>query len=433
MFMKRSKEHQNKGESQIAEKKLKNINIFFSAYGSFLTGLFCIFQYFFNKYNLFSIISIVSALLILGITYFLAYSKWVTKFETFWTYVSNCANAVGILNPLMLAISIMLSVSQEIELLGICIAMSCLHLILYTMAFCKHSSKKIKLMFKMLVNWCKNNVALLITTSFAIASLLLWLFSTENHEFSDLWLNLLAGFISSLLTIAVIDRIIKNQKAKNERPIRLAVYRDIQLFTSRFIDLWQEMYVQSVENRSAISINQLFGIDNINSIRDNLNLEGFPNIAPPQNWFVHIDSCRHDLVERGEKIINSYVSIADPEVIQSIHYLINDSFLIGNLKVLQNIHSYDVANHIPRPTLLSCYMPAPSECDIKMISQLFDWCRTQYDKLHSTTKQDSVDIYPIPTQVYILNPTTLPTSIMKEETKRELFEQYSSWQERDKK
>ena len=145
--MKRSKEHQNKGKSQIAEKKLKNINIFFSAYGSFLTGLFCIFQYFFNKYNLFSIISIISALLILGITYFLAYSKWITKFETFWTYVSNCANSVGILNPLMLAISIMLSVSQEIELLGMCIAMSALHLILYTLAFSKQSSHKIKHMF----------------------------------------------------------------------------------------------------------------------------------------------------------------------------------------------------------------------------------------------------------------------------------------------
>lgn len=433
MFMKRSKEQQNKGESQIAEKKLKNINIFFSAYGSFLTGLFCIFQYFFYKYNLFSIISIISALLILGITYFLAYSKWVTKFETFWTYVSNCANAVGILNPLMLAISIMLSVSQEIELLGLCIAMSALHLILYTLAFSKHSSNKIKYMFKLLANWCKNNIALLITTSFAIASLLLWLFSTENHELSDLWLNLLAGFISSLLTIAVIDRIIKSQKNKNERPLRLAMYRDIQLFTSRFIDLWREMYVQSVENRSEISINHLFDIDNINSIRDNLNLEGFPNIAPPQNWFVYIDSCRRDLVERGEKIINSYVSIADPEVIQSIHYLINDSFFIGNLNILQRIHSFDIANQIPRPTLLSCYIPEPNESDKKMTSQLFAWCHTQYNNLHSTTKQDSIEIYPIPTQVYILNPTTLPTSIMKEETKLELFERFSSWQKRDEK
>ena len=431
--MKKSTKNQNKDESQIAEKKLKNINIFFSAYGSFLTGLFCIFQYFFNQYDMFSTISFFSALLILGITYFLAYSKWVTKFETFWRYVSNCANAVGILNPVMLAISIMLSVSQEIELLLICIVMSVGHLILYAMVFSKYFYKIIKHVFKLLANWCKNNVAPLITALFAIASFLLWFFSTESRELSDLWLNLLAGFISSLLTIAVIDRMIKSQKTKNERPIRLAMYRDIQLFTSRFIDLWQEMYVQSVENRSAISINQLFEIDNINSIRDNLNLEGFPNIAPPQNWFVYIDSCRRDLVERGEKIINSYVSIADPEVIQSIHYLINDSFLIGNLRILQNIHSYDIANHIPRPTLLSCYMPAPSECDIKMISQLFDWCRTQYDKLHSTKKQDLIDIYPITTQVYIINPSTLPTSIMKEETKRELFEQYSSWQEQNKK
>ncbi|MBE6738134.1 MAG: hypothetical protein E7566_05750 [Ruminococcaceae bacterium] len=428
------KEQQSTCNAQIAEHKLKNINLFFATYGSFLTGLFSIFQYFFNQYTLFNIISSISAILILGVTYFLAYSKWATTFNNFWIYIEKCADAVGVLNPIVLALSIMLSVSKSFELLIACCILTAAHFPLYLIAGYKCFNKKNKPILKTLLNWCKTNIALLITIALAIVSFILWFFVSDQHDFADLWLNLLSGFISSMITIAVIDRILKKQKDKNEIPLRKAMYRDIQLFTSRFINLWEEMYVQSTESRSEIAVDDLFSFETINSIRNNLDLEGNPNIDPPQNWFAYINSCRNDLVKRGEKIITSYVNFADPDIIQSIHYLINDSFLIGNLSTLQTLHVYDLANHIPRPTLLTSYTPepTPSESDTEMVSQLLSWCRSQYENLHDDTKQTTIDIYPIPSKICIINPTKPPSSIMTEERKDELIKQFIEWQNRSK-
>lgn len=429
------KEQQSTCNAQIAEHKLKNINLFFAAYGSFLTGLFSIFQYFFAQYKLFVIISAISGLCILGITYFLAYSRWATTLHNFWIYIEKCADSVGVLNPIVLAISIILTVTQSFEFLIICIGFTALHFIIYVIAICKSLNKNKKPVIKICLNWFKRNIALLITALFAVVSFALWFLASEQHDFADLWLNLLSGFISSMITIAVIDRILKKQKDKNEIPLRKAMYRDIQLFTSRFISLWEEMYVQSTENRVELSVDTLFSFDTIDSIRNNLDLEGNPNTDPPQNWFTYINSCRNDLVTRGEKIITSYVSFADPGIIQSIHYLINDSFLIGNLSIMQQVHSFDLANHIPRPSLLTFYTPdpTPSDADIEMVSQLLSWCRAQYEILHDDTKQTTIDIYPIPNKICIINPTKPPSSIMTEERKNDLFNQFTEWQNRDKK
>ena len=45
--------------SKIAEEKLKNINLFFSVYSSFIAGIFCVFQYFFAGEKIFYIISAI--------------------------------------------------------------------------------------------------------------------------------------------------------------------------------------------------------------------------------------------------------------------------------------------------------------------------------------------------------------------------------------
>lgn len=400
-----------------AQKKLNNINNLFSAYGAFITGVFCIFQYFFAEHRLFVPVSAGVASVIFIITYFLAYSKMATKFTSFWSYISENAEVVGILNPIILAISIILSFSKSLDILLVCIVMVVLHIILYTITLIKHFKKSDSSLPKKLINLCKSNVALCVTIIFAVVFFLLWIICADKYDFADLWLNLLAGFISSAITISVIDKIIKKQKDKNEAPMRKAMYRDIQLFTSRFIGLWQEMYAQSTEKRTELSIEELFEPENINLIRENLNLEGFPNVFPKQTWFTYIEECRKDLVTRGEKIINAYLSIAEPEVIQSIHFLINDSFLVGNLSLMQRIHSCDLEKHIPRPALLVCYTAEPNDADKEMALQLFSWCKIQYKKLHDASRTEIKDIYPIPTKLTIINKSTPPTSIMNEEEK----------------
>lgn len=411
----------------ISELKMRNINLLFAAYGSFLSGLFSILQYFFYESKLFNLISLCCAMFLLLVVYFLSYSKWATKFYGFWNYIRVSADIIGILNPFMLALSIILSVARDRGILITCILFELAHLVIYIIAIEKSNIKMKKLCNKIL-HACKANMAILITALFAAVSLVLWLVSTSERSFTDLWLNLLAGFISSLITIAVIERIIKRQKVKNELPLRKTMYRDIQLFTSRFIYLWRDMYEQSCNERCDLSVDELFTEEKIEVIRSNLNLKTFPNVTPKQNWFTYLLSCRTDLVTRGEKIISTYANAADPKVIQALHYIINDGQLLGNLSFMEQIYAYDIQNKVPRPPLLMAYTPPTNASDFDMIHQLISWCHAEYERLKNSSQDDIVDIYTIPkTLTFTSKP---PLSIMSDEEKEAAITAFEEWQKR---
>ena len=86
---------------------------------------------------------------------------------------------------------------------------------------------------------CKQSTPLLITVLFALLAGIGWLLTADTLKISDLCLNLLAGFISSGITIGVIERIIHKQKESKDIPLQKAMYRDVQLFASRLIGFWQ--------------------------------------------------------------------------------------------------------------------------------------------------------------------------------------------------
>ena len=115
-----------------SEIRLKQINIFFTAFGTFISGLFCILQYFFSSYKkTFAIITFIFMLLVFFITYYISYSKTFSQKDSLWKYINKCSDDVGILNPIMLFISFMLSFNQEIVWLFVCIILMSLHLYIY--------------------------------------------------------------------------------------------------------------------------------------------------------------------------------------------------------------------------------------------------------------------------------------------------------------
>ena len=62
-------------KQQIAEKRLSHINIFYSAFGNFLTGLFCIAQYFLTGTPFFGYITIGILAIIFIPTYYFTHAK----------------------------------------------------------------------------------------------------------------------------------------------------------------------------------------------------------------------------------------------------------------------------------------------------------------------------------------------------------------------
>lgn len=281
---------------------------------------------------------------------------------------------------------------------------------------------KIKLAYKRIIEWIKRNIALVVTICVALVTLVFWFYSTETYDFSDLWLNLSSGFIASIFTIAVIDYILKKQKAKSEEPLRLALYRDVQLFASRLISLWQEMYVQSNEQRDNISVNELFSKENIGAIYNSLDLECEPNVIPKQNWFTYISSNSEDLIKRGNMILDRYPGFAEAELFQSIHHLVNDSPFVGMMTMMNKLRMHDVRDKFPRHPLLRCYTIEPNDKDYTAINSLFRWCREQYMKLENVGC-----VYKIADRVTIINSNTPPNSVMTERKMIEISNAYENF------
>lgn len=269
-----------------------------------------------------------------------------------------------------------------------------------------------------------HNKPLIITIIFAIIALIGWLIFSEHLNIGDLFLNLLSGFIASILTILIIDHILKHEHEKNTLPLKLSLYRDAQLFTSRIIDLWQEMYVQSIENRSEITIEELFSKNTINAVYSCLDLEGNPNIIPTQNWFLYIDTNLSEIKKCGEKILDRYISVASPDLLQSIHHLIYDSAFAGiGLKLISQIRALDVRDDFPRLPVLRCYAAFPNERDFIEINNLIIWCNKSYNELSGK----SSTVYQVSQKVTIINPHLPPSSIISKEKIERHTVDYEKW------
>lgn len=269
----------------------------------------------------------------------------------------------------------------------------------------------------------KKNMALGFTIAFAIITLILWLCSVDEIDFSDLWLNLLAGFIATICTITIIDSNLRKQKEKEDIPIRLALYRDVQLLASRIICLWQEMYEQCNSSRKEILIDDLFSETEIGYIYENLDLEGIPNVIPARNWYIYIVENATDFKQRGNRILDRYVSLAEPELFQAIHYLVNDSVFCERLLFIQTIKHTDACEKIPRVPLLKNYVYKPTEKDFESIRIINNWCRENYKKLSA-----GGNVYSIQERVVIMNPNVQPKSIMTQEKLEKCVTAFKLWQ-----
>lgn len=407
--------HNRDTNIQTEEKQLSNINLFFAAYGNFLASTFFICRYFLKEKNLFGYIALGVSIVILIMIYVVSYSKACLKNKKIWTYISLCADRVSPFNPVLLLIGICFAINANVVTTVLWIMIDILQLISYVEEFRKSFPNFGVLFVRRIWSCIKNNMALIVTFLLAILFGWLWFIAPEGNRYAELWLNLSAGFIASFITITVIDRILKNQKETNERPLRQAMYRDIQLFTSRFVLLWQEMYLHSVTERANMKVEELFEPSTIEIIRNSLDLSCMANTYPKQNWFSYIENARKDLENKGQKILSKYTNIAEPEALQAIHYLITDSAYLARLSIIEQMRMINEREHLLSITLLGNYTMNPKDIDLLMVSQLFEWCRSQYEKLHETSKDTTDLIMPIPYQLNFESSQTKADSTITEE------------------
>ena len=260
------------------------------------------------------------------------------------------------------------------------------------------------------MNWIKRNSTWIITSFCTIVSFVLWMVFQNHPNLTSLFINLTAGFFVSTFTICIIDRILKKQREKDLRPLQEALYRDVSQLKDEIVSLWSDMYVQSVEQRTEIQIEELFTKEVLQEIYDHLDLEGKPIILQMQDWFQNFEYTYGNSQRIGDKILERYNFVAPPEMLKTIHYLINNSVFVGVLLHRISItKQIDVSRSVKRLPMLSCYTIFPQEKDIIEVHNLIRWHKELAKELYGNDCNSNTDT------VKIVNPHTKPSSIISDE------------------
>lgn len=127
-------------KQELALGRLSRIDVLFAAFGPIISALFCIAQYFLDETIYFNVIAVILYALILAITYYLAVSNEVKKYEKFWEHIKKYSKTAGILNPFVLATGILLAIVRNIGVLILCIVFVIAQIVMYVIAGSKGKS-----------------------------------------------------------------------------------------------------------------------------------------------------------------------------------------------------------------------------------------------------------------------------------------------------
>lgn len=232
-------------------------------------------------------------------------------------------------------------------------------------------------------------IPIVILALLAVACFFLWKCSALGEEYREIWVNLLAGFIASFIMVVVIEQLLKLHEEQKKRPLLIAAYREVQMFVSRINVIWISACKQYVDNWMTISHDALYSDTTFSRILQGLNLEDAPENTLAQNWISYLDEKYNSINFLGNSILNRYITVLDPEVIYSLHRLVNDSELLGRLSDLKSMWELNKKMDVPNYNRLDKYIK-PDADDFSWMKDITKWCEDIYPKI-----KDEPSIFPV--------------------------------------
>ncbi|GHT79697.1 hypothetical protein FACS1894130_09200 [Spirochaetia bacterium] len=187
----------------------------------------------------------------------------------------------------------------------------------------------------------------------------------------DFGLNFLTEMLGVAVSVLIIDRIIKYRDKINSIPKTLCMYEEIRLFTSRYLSFWVGMFRCTVPEDDPATISEFFSDTGMSKISTFINLSSTAEVVPTRPCYLWITQNAQEFKGKGDKIIDRYLDIVDPNVIGYMHQIIDGTF---NSLLLQIAGIFRTLGGV------SNFLP-PEKKDYDAILGLIDWCNKTYDLL----------------------------------------------------
>jgi len=222
-----------------------------------------------------------------------------------------------------------------------------------------------------------NKISFIILIVLTVLGLILWLGFPSTKDFG---LNFMTEMLGALITIYVIDRLIKNMEKLKSIPQRLAAYEDVRLYTSRYISFWLDAYRASVPEEDPPTITEFFSKNGLEKVFKYLYLDAKPNVIPPRTWECWIVENASEFKTNGDKILDRHSYNLDPNVYGFLHHLTEGMFN-NMLMSIPSLHQSDLSMNFPRVRTLGYYSIPPQGDDLSAILGLYNWCENEFNEL----------------------------------------------------
>lgn len=274
---------------------------------------------------------------------------------------------------------------------------------------------------KWIMFFMRNNLVYIIIIILDIISAILWLKGPTLLK--EVGLHAFVELLMMLVTLGIVENLIRKKKARDMMPIKAAIYRDIQLFMSRILGFWSSVYFLAVPDEDPTAIDNLFSEDCFSNMLRYLNLDACPNVTPTTDWWNWFQMQGTEIQSRGSKILDRYYSYLEPDVFRHIHLLVEGGFFVSSMQNILNMQNCDIRNGIPRPHYLAAYYPMPDQETFNAIIALYNWCDKSYDELVN----DGFTVYRLNMNSNG-NKLNLPPSMITEEEFLRQNNLYTNWQ-----
>ncbi len=212
-----------------------------------------------------------------------------------------------------------------------------------------------------------------------VGSFLTWVIG--NESLSDFGLNLFTEMLGVLITIFVIDSLVRRRESKRQLPLNLSIYRDTFKFFGQFITIFHPAYVVSVPLELPDSLEGFISENGMGKVFKYLDLDTIqPRVAPAKTWYQQFRERSISITKLGDTFLERYRGLTDPMVFNAVHTLINGEFF-RSIRVMESIRNYGLKSGKKYTMSFRSFGVRFSEKEYQSLQILNSWIKKGYKEL----------------------------------------------------
>lgn len=214
---------------------------------------------------------------------------------------------------------------------------------------------------------------LLVLIMCLLATVCLYLWLRMENELSNFGLNAFTETLGILVTVLIVDHLIKRQEELRSLPQKATAYEDVRLLASRIVMFWSDVYRSCIPEESPGDVKLIFCDVSFEKMRRSLNMDAQPNVTPPRTWWQWVPQSLSDHKKRAETILERHNNVLDPMAYSLVHQIAAEGV---EPEMINTIRQTDIQEGFPRPRILGSYLFLPKNyCET--VLGLIDWCEQQ--------------------------------------------------------